>query len=169
LDTKKLKETEPSRLVCSVCGFVFYLDPKLAACTIVERDGKILLTRRDLSPRRGKWALPGGHVDRGEVVEAAALRETEEECGIRAEITGLLGIYSNEGESVVVAVYLARHTAGEPLSGEEIQDVRFFHPDEIPWRDLAFQTTVDALKDYCNLHGKKDSKRKDPIRHDHQS
>lgn len=148
LHTVRLKEHEPSRLVCSECGFVFYLDPKLAACVVVERDGRILLTKRNLHPQKGKWALPGGHVDRGEVVETAALRETEEECGIQVQLTDLLGIYSNKGETVVVVVYLARHLSGEPVPDEEIQEIEFFRPEEIPWGELAFPSTVEALREY---------------------
>ncbi|MFZ7113437.1 MAG: NUDIX domain-containing protein [Desulfatiglandales bacterium] len=150
LESVKLKPQDPLRLVCSDCAFVFYLDPKLSACAIVEKDGKILLTKRDLNPRKGKWALPGGHVDRGEIVEDAACREILEECGIMAKITGLLGVYSNTGQTVVLVVYLARYLSGELVAGEEISEIGFFDPEKIPWEDLAFQDTVFALKDYCN-------------------
>jgi len=85
-----LKEHEPTRLVCSECDFIFYLDPKLVACAIVESEGKIVLLKRDIEPQKGKWVMPGGYVDRGEVVEAAALRETEEECGLKIKLVGCL-------------------------------------------------------------------------------
>jgi len=151
LESIKLKEHEPTRLVCTQCAFIFYLDPKLAACAVVEKDGKVLLTKRDLKPRKGKWALPGGHVDRGEVVEAAAVRETEEECGIKTSISGMLGLYSNSGQTVALAVYLADYISGTLIAGDEIQEARFFYPGEIPWNDLAFQNTADALRDYCKM------------------
>ncbi len=151
LESVQLKEHEPARLVCTECAFVFYLDPKLAACAIVEKEGKILLTKRDLYPRKGKWALPGGHVDRGEVVEKAAIRETQEECGIKARITGLLGLYSNTGQTVALAVYQAEFVSGKLIAGDEIQEAVFFRREEIPWDDLAFQDTVDALRDYCKI------------------
>jgi len=91
LESSKLKENEPTRLVCSDCHFIFYLDPKLVASSVVELDGRIVLLRRGIEPQKGKWVVPGGYVDRGEAVEAAALRETEEECGIRTRIKNLLG------------------------------------------------------------------------------
>lgn len=150
LESVRLRPHEPLRLVCSDCAFIFYLDPKLSACAIVEKDGKLLLTKRGLNPRKGKWALPGGHVDRGEIVEEAALREIREECGIRAEITGLLGVYSNTGQTVVLVVYLAQYLSGDLVAGEEIGDIGFFDPEQIPWEDLAFQDTTLALRDYCN-------------------
>ena len=151
LESIQLKKHEPARLVCTECAFVFYLDPKLAACAIVEKDGKILLTKRDLRPRKGKWALPGGHVDRGEVVEKAAIRETEEECGIKARITGLLGLYSNAGQTVALAVYLAEFVSGKLAARDEIQEAVFLRPEEIPWDDLAFPDTVAALRDYYKI------------------
>jgi hypothetical protein len=73
---KVLKESEPQRLVCQACAFVFYLDPKVAACTICMVDGGIVLLRRTIEPRIGTWVFPGGFVDRGEAVSAAAIRET---------------------------------------------------------------------------------------------
>ncbi|MBP1739751.1 MAG: hydrolase, partial [Deltaproteobacteria bacterium] len=74
LHSRILKLEEPERLVCSKCDFVFYLDPKVVACSIVEMDGQIVLLKRAIDPQKGKWVLPGGYVDRGEEVKAAALR-----------------------------------------------------------------------------------------------
>jgi ADP-ribose pyrophosphatase YjhB (NUDIX family) len=151
LESSKLKENEPARLVCSDCQFIFYLDPKLVASSVVELDGGIVLLRRSIEPQKGKWVVPGGYVDRGEAVEAAALRETEEECGIRTRIKNLLGVYSYPGRAVVVAVYVAEYVTGDLAVGEEALEVKQFRLDEIPWNDLAFPSTVDALKDYCHL------------------
>ena len=143
-----MKETEPARLVCSSCEFVFYLDPKVAACSIVEHDNRIVLLQRSINPQKGKWVVPGGFVDRGEEVVKAALRETEEECGIKTRIKRLLGVYSYPGRPVVVVVYVAEHVSGELIVGDESMAMRRVSPEEIPWEDLAFQSTVDALRDY---------------------
>ncbi len=151
LESSKLKENEPARLVCSDCDFIFYLDPKLAASSVVELDGRIVLLRRAIEPQKGKWVVPGGYVDRGEAVEAAALRETEEECGIRTRIKKLLGVYSYPGRAVAVAVYVTEYLTGDLRAGEEALEVRQFRLEEIPWDDLAFPSTADALKDYCHL------------------
>lgn len=148
LESQQLKPNEPTRLVCQKCGFVFYLDPKLAACSIVEMDGGIALIKRGINPGFGKWSMPGGHVDRGEQVETAALRETEEECGIKTDIRRLLGVYSNTGQTVVVVVYVASYVSGTLSSEDETLDVRLFRPEEIPWEELAFPSTVAALRDY---------------------
>lgn len=147
-----LKENERSRLVCSACDYVFYLDPKVVACSILMMDGKIVLLKRGISPQKGKWVIPGGYVDRGEEVETAAIRETREECGLEIRIERLLGIYSYRGYIPVVIVYVAQYVSGELIPGDETQETGLFSEDRIPWQDLAFQSTTDALKDfYKNL------------------
>ena len=98
LDRRLLKAGDPERLVCPSCRFVLYLDPKVAVGTIVGRpDNEVLLLRRAIEPGYGKWVFPGGYVDRGEVIEQAALREAREECGLEVRLTGLIGMYSYSG------------------------------------------------------------------------
>jgi ADP-ribose pyrophosphatase YjhB (NUDIX family) len=143
-----LKEQEPQRLVCSRCDFVFYLDPKVVACSVVEMAGRIVLLKRDIDPQRGKWVLPGGYVDRGEAVTAAALRETEEECGLRTRIKRLLGVYSYPGRPAVVVVYVAEYLSGVLVAADESQEAALYGKEAVPWKDLAFQSTIDALRDY---------------------
>lgn len=155
LKSSILRDHEPARLVCSECAFIFYLDPKLVACSVVELDNRIVLLRRDINPQKGRWVLPGGYVDRGEEVEAAALRETEEECGIKIRIRDLLGVYSYTGRVGVVIVYVTEYISGDLIVGDETQDVKLCNPEEIPWDDLAFPSTVNALKDYCKLKGER--------------
>jgi 8-oxo-dGTP diphosphatase len=149
LRSKTLKSQEPSRLVCSQCGYVFYLDPKVVACSIVEVDDRIVLLKRGIEPQKGKWVMPGGYVDRGEEVKAAAIRETEEECGLKTRIRELHGVYSYPGRLAVVIAYLADVVSGNLKAGDESQEARLVHPDEIPWSELAFQSTTDALTDFC--------------------
>jgi 8-oxo-dGTP diphosphatase len=149
LETRNLKPGEPDRLVCTACATPLYLDPKVVACAIVEVGDAVVLLRRGIQPRKGHWVMPGGFVDRGETVEAAALRETREECGLRARIKELLGVYSYPGETVVVVVYIAEHLSGDAVAGDETVEARLVRPEEIPWEELAFTSTRDALTDYC--------------------
>jgi len=148
LRERNLKEQEPPRLVCSRCDFVFYLDPKVVACSVVEMEGRIVLLKRAIDPQRGKWVLPGGYVDRGEKVTDAAVRETREECGLIIRIAGLLGVYSYTGRPAVVVVYVGECVAGELVVGDETEEVGLYRKEEIPWSLLAFQSTADALRDY---------------------
>jgi ADP-ribose pyrophosphatase YjhB (NUDIX family) len=141
-----LNEHEKARPVCSRCGYIIYLDPKVVACTLVEVNGGILMLRRATAPGKGKWAVPGGFVDRGEPVEAAAVRETWEECGIMVRIDALAGVYSYRNEIPVVIFYEASIVSGEPEAGEECLEIRVFPPHDIPWEDLAFTSTAEALE-----------------------
>ena len=151
LESVKLKDHEPARLVCSDCDFIFYLDPKLVVCSVVEMNDRIVLLKRSIEPQKGKWVIPGGYVDRGEKVEDAALREIEEECRIKTQLKNLLGVYSYPGRLVVVVAYVAEYLSGSLITDEESLEVKLFKTDEIPWDDLAFPSTVDALKSYCRL------------------
>ncbi|MBW1714084.1 MAG: NUDIX hydrolase [Deltaproteobacteria bacterium] len=148
LGRRQLKDNEPQRLVCIACGFVFYLDPKLAVCALIAVDGRLVLGRRTIEPGRGLWVLPGGFVDRGEAVPRALEREVLEETGLEVETGPLWGLYSYPGQTVVVAVYQVRIVGGQLYAGDETSEVGLFLPEEIPWPELAFQSTADALQEY---------------------
>jgi mutator protein MutT len=132
---------------CPRCGEIHWSDPKIAAGVLVVRNGRVLLLRRGIEPGYGKWAFPGGHVDRGETVEAAALRETREECGVTAALTGLVGLYSYPGRPTVVAVYRGVLASGsaEPGPLDETLEVGWFDADEAAALPLAFRSVADAL------------------------
>ena len=104
--------------VCPRCGQVVYADPKLAAGTVIEDGGRILLLRRAISPARGLWTFPGGYVDRGEPVAEAAAREAHEEAGVTVTVGELLGVYSARGRpggaDRLPRPDQSRHTAGRP-------------------------------------------------------
>jgi 8-oxo-dGTP diphosphatase len=147
-DEKVIKDGEPERLVCPECGFVFYLGPKLVAGALFEMDGGIVLTQRAIEPGYGLWTYPGGFVERGERAEAAAEREALEETGVKVEVTGLVGLYSYEGQIPAIASFAAEVVGGELAPLDETMDVRVFPKDALPWGEIAFPSTEDALKDY---------------------
>ncbi len=124
------------RPVCPQCGRVVYYDPKVAATAIVERGGLVLMLRRAVETGYGLWSLPGGYVDRGEVVEEAAAREVREETGLQVEIGGLVGLFSEAGHPVVVAAYAAVETGGKLEAGPEALELGFYPLDGLP--ELAF-------------------------------
>lgn len=148
LEERVLKEGEPERLVCGNCGFVLYLGPKLVAGAIFELDGGIVLIQRAIEPGYGRWTFPGGFVERGETAEAAAGRETLEETGVEVEVSGIIGLYTYEGQIPAIAAFAARAVGGEPRPLDETMDVRSFPRYAIPWSELAFPSTEQALKDY---------------------
>jgi ADP-ribose pyrophosphatase YjhB (NUDIX family) len=145
-----LKEGEPARLVCDRCGFVFYLDPKVAVGTIIRTaDHEIVLCRRAIEPGYGRWVFPGGYVDRGEKLEEAAVREAREECGLEVELEGLVSLHSYRGKTPIVIVWAARVVGGAlKVADEESLEVRAFTAETIPWGELAFESTGEALRAY---------------------
>lgn len=154
LEPRVLKITEPKRLVCTspACGFVFYLDPKVAVGTIIGTGeaGGIVLVRRAIEPGYGKWVFPGGYVDRGEPTALAAVREAREESGLDVRLDRLVDIYSYAGRTPIVIVYAATHIGGVLAIDDESLEARVFEPQAIPWDDLAFRSTREALRDYLN-------------------
>jgi ADP-ribose pyrophosphatase YjhB (NUDIX family) len=139
---------EGSPPTCPVCSHVHYLDPKLAACVIFRSAGGVFLLRRGIEPGYGRWTFPGGYVDRGETTEAAAVRETREEAGVGVRLVDLLGVYSYRGQEAVILVYRGEVADGVPRALSESLEARVFDDDEIPWEELAFYSTSEALRDY---------------------
>ena len=149
LERRLLKSTEPERLVCSGCGFVFYLDPKIAVGTIIRSaSDRIVLVRRAIDPGYGKWVFPGGYVDRGETLTAAAIREAREECGLDVRLEGLVNIYSYAGRAPVIVVYAASAIGGALCADDECLETVEFDKTSLPWDNLAFRSTQEGLRDY---------------------
>jgi ADP-ribose pyrophosphatase YjhB (NUDIX family) len=152
LENRVVKATEPKRLVCLNCSFIFYQDPKVVAATLFTLEGGIVLLKRGVEPALGKWVFPGGYVDRGETVQDAAIRETREESQVEVELGPLLNVYSYRHSSSVIVVYTAQVVTGKLAAGDECVEAKTFAPDKIPWEDLAFDSTRDALKDYIKFY-----------------
>jgi len=153
LTRRYVAEEKTRRLVCERCELISYINPKVVAGLIpVMPDGRVALLKRDNEPARGKWSYPAGYMELGESVSEAAVRETMEEISVRARIGELLGVYSYPDAAVVTVVYLGRVRKGaQPAAGHESQEVRLFKKREIPWDELAFRSTKDALRDWTLL------------------
>ncbi|MDE3000772.1 MAG: NUDIX hydrolase [Gemmatimonadota bacterium] len=145
-----------SRPVCPACGFVVYLDPKVAAGVIVTLGDEVVLLKRGIEPGIGKWVFPGGYVDRGEPVEAAAAREAMEEVGLEVEIEDLLGVYSYPNVTAVLVVYTGVVVGGQLKGNFETLEVRTYPPGRIPWSELAFRSTVEALRAWMARYAESD-------------
>ncbi len=153
LQGRTLKAGDPERLVCESCSFVFYMDPKVAVGTVIRTaDDRIVLVRRAIEPGYGLWVFPGGYVDRGEQVLDAAVREAREESGLAVRIDHLIDVYSYGGTSPIIIVYAATMVGGELCTDEECLEASLFTRDQIPWDELAFRSTKEALIDYFNSH-----------------
>ncbi len=154
LAKRLLKAGEPERLVCQACGFVFYIDPKLATIAIVPLNGGVVMVRRGIDPGYGLWVVPGGFVDVGEIVEEAVVRETLEETHLKVRVVRLLNLYSYPDSTTVVAAYITEYLGGELTAGDETLESRIFAREEIPWEKIPFRSTKAALSDYLKILGK---------------
>ena len=149
LESRLLKAGEPERLVCARCTFVHYIDPKVAVGTIItDERGRIVLVKRAIEPGYGKWVFPGGFIDRGETVENAALREAREECGLDVRLGRLVNIYSYPGVAVIIIAFAATVVGGLLACDDEGLEAQLFEPHDIPWDELAFKSTRDALEEF---------------------
>jgi ADP-ribose pyrophosphatase YjhB (NUDIX family) len=154
LELRQLRLGDPSRLVCARCGFILYLDPKVAVGTVIATpDNRIVLLRRAIEPGYGLWVFPGGYVDRGEEITVAAIREAREEAGLEIRLQGLINIYSYPHRPIIV-VYKASVASGELRTDDESLEARLFSSADIPWDELAFRSTREALTDFLagSLH-----------------
>ncbi|MDP6957977.1 MAG: NUDIX hydrolase [Planctomycetota bacterium] len=153
MEKKVPKGESRERSICSECGYIHYLDPKIACGTIPEYEGKLVLIRRKIDPRAGYWSFPCGFMEIDETTSEAAIRETKEETGLEVKLQDHLGTYSYTkgwwGGSVVIVAYTATILSDPiPIAGDDAAEARFFSPSEIPWDDLAFKSSTEALRDW---------------------
>lgn len=138
------------RQVCPTCSYVHFQNPKVAAVTFIQQEGKVLLVQRAVHPEIGKWALPAGYIDLGEDPQQAAIRETQEETGLTIEIINLLDVIFNGDQNppVIVIVYAAKMTGGVLCAADDVYDARWFTPNDLP--ELAFASTQQIIKRWIN-------------------
>jgi len=122
--------------------------PRVGVGAVVLKDGQVLLVKRGAPPSRGKWSLPGGLVELGESTEAAAIREVEEECGLKVRLLGIAGVIDritrdDQGRvryHWVLIDYAAVPDDGSPRAGSDAAEVRW-----IPLGELDRYETTDGL------------------------
>lgn len=134
------------RQVCENCGYIHYVNPVPAVGLLIEMDGGIVLIQRNHPPHQGRWALPSGYVEADESAEEGAIREAEEETGLKVEIIELAGVNSfPEGPplSGIMIFYRARPVGGQLQAGDDASDVKVFPLDQIPV--LPFRTHREMI------------------------
>lgn len=138
------------RPTCPACGFIRYLDPKVAVAVVLGDERGVLFGRRNIDPARGQWSFPAGYVNRGEQLEEAAVREVQEELQVGVRLTRLVGVYSARGDPVVLVVYAGVVEQGEARAdGREVSEVRWFPLDSLP--QPAFRHDSQVLSDWRRL------------------
>jgi len=135
------------RLYCPACGFVQYQNPIPAAAVTIVQDGKILLVKRAVEPRKGLWSLPAGFIEIDETVEECAVREVKEETNLDVQLTGLLAVYSVFDDPryiCLLVVYPGKILGGDLKCGDDASDAKFFPPSALP--EMAWDVHRRAIE-----------------------
>ena len=131
-------ERNGGRAHCASCGSTYYANSSPAVEGLLERDGKVLLARRAVEPRRGYWDIPGGFLEEGEEPLAGLRREFREETGLEITPVEWLGTHLEPYDNYFVLGLTWRVTAdGEPRAADDVEQLGFFGPDELP-AEMAF-------------------------------
>ena len=136
------------RAICTACTTVHYENPLNVVGTVPAWGDKVLLCKRNIEPRWGKWTLPAGFMELNETVAEGAARETVEESGAEFELEGLFSLVNMARVGQVHLFYRARLLSDRFNPGFETIEARLFAEDEIPWEEIAFRTVKETLEHY---------------------
>ncbi|MGJ7579702.1 NUDIX hydrolase [Variovorax sp. RHLX14] len=136
------------RAVCPACHTIHYENPNNVVGTIPVLGDRVLLCKRNIEPRKGKWTLPAGFMELNESTAQGAARETVEEAGAEFEIEGLFAVMSVIKVGQVHLFYRARLLNEVFDPGHETMEAKLFTEEEIPWEEIAFRTVREALRFY---------------------
>ena len=140
-------DTRP-RACCDQCGTIHYVNPRPVVGTIPVWGNEILLCRRAIEPRYGKWTLPAGFMEVGETTGDGALRETLEEAGARVELGPLFSVIDVPHVEQVHIFFQARLLDLSFAPGEESLEVQLFREQAVPWNEIAFRTVANTLRHF---------------------
>lgn len=152
-------QVEDRSAACRECGRNVYANPAPTVSAIVVDDGgRVLLARRRGDPGKGMWDIPGGFIEEGEAPLETLRRELEEETGVEIEPTAFLGGFADrygEGGVYTVNFYWTAHIrSGEPSPADDVADLRWFGPDELPEaHEFAFRNSLEALENWRSRTG----------------
>jgi ADP-ribose pyrophosphatase YjhB (NUDIX family) len=140
-----------NRKFCPSCNFIDYKNPLPVATAVAVQNNKLLLIKRGLAPRKGTWAAPAGFIEIGETPEEACLRELKEETGMSGEIIRLIGATRLQDMEIygdmLLIKYLVQLEEGNPIPGDEVEEVKFFAFTELPDHYIKrFKDTIAELE-----------------------
>ncbi len=134
------------RAICTACQTVHYENPLNVVGTLPVWEDKVLLCKRNIEPRHGKWTLPAGFMELGETVAQGAARETDEEAGAQIELQDLYTLMNVVRVGQVHFFYRAKLLSTHFNPGHETIEARLFSESEVPWDDIAFRTVRETLR-----------------------
>jgi ADP-ribose pyrophosphatase YjhB (NUDIX family) len=134
------------RAVCPACNTIHYENPLNVVGTVPVWGDKVLLCKRNIEPRWGKWTLPAGFMELGETTAEGAARETDEEAGAKFEMQGLFSVMNVPRVGQVHMFYRARLLSDAFDPGHETIEALLFDEADIPWGEIAFRTVKETLE-----------------------
>ena len=141
---------DKERFCCESCDTIFYSNPKNVVGTLPIHEDRILLCKRAIQPRLGKWTLPAGFMENGESSLTGAIRETQEEAGAIVTVNddSLYTLFNLPTINQVYMFFRAELVNLEFNPGYESEEVKLFRKEEIPWAEIAFPVVKSTLKHY---------------------
>ena len=146
-------DDERPRYHCSQCKTIHYQNPNVIVGCLPYWNNEVLLCKRAIEPRAGKWTLPAGFLEMGEKVEAGAKRETKEEANAKVEIIQLFSVYNLPKVGQVYMMFLAELLDLDFHPGKESLEVKLFKETDIPWDTIAFSAVTFTLRQYFENSG----------------
>ena len=146
------------RFVCDGCGVIHYQNPKIVTGCLPLWDNRLLICKRAIEPRYGRWTLPAGFMENGETVPEGAARETWEEAQARVHKLSLFGLFNIPHINQVYVLFQAPLVSPEFAAGEESLEVKLVDVADIPWDELAFPVIRRALELYTDSASTTDNK-----------
>ena len=137
-----------NRAVCPACNTVHYENPLNVVGTVPYWGDQVLLCKRNIEPRKGKWTLPAGFMELEETTAEGAARETVEEAGAQFEMQSLFSVLSVPRVGQVHLFYRAKLTSAQFDPGFETMEAKLFSEADIPWEEIAFRTVKVTLERY---------------------
>ena len=138
------------RAVCVACNTIHYENPLNVVGTVPVLGDRVLLCKRNIEPRWGKWTLPAGFMEMHETTAQGAARETTEEAGAQFSIGALFSVLNVARVGQVHFFYHAQLLSDQFDPGHETLEAKLFTEAEIPWDELAFTTVRETLLRYFN-------------------
>jgi ADP-ribose pyrophosphatase YjhB (NUDIX family) len=135
------------RHICTHCGHVQYLNPRVIVGCIPEwQDGRVLMCRRAIEPRLGMWTFPAGFMELGETTAQGAGRETREESQADVDVGGIVAIIDVSYVSQLYVIHRGRLRSPHHGPTPESSETQLMREDQIPWDDIAFPTIWHSLR-----------------------
>lgn len=136
------------RFVCTSCELIHYSNPRVIVGCVPVYEGKVLLCKRAIEPRKNYWTLPAGFMENGETTLQGAARETWEEACARVSNLDLYRIFDVPYINQVYMFYRCDLDNGEYGVGPESLETELYEEQDIPWDQIAFPVVAETLREF---------------------